>query len=233
MPSSDARPNADHRDVPTPVENEAAACPTRSERLAGFAAADTTGDDRLSDQSDAAVGFDDDPLSRPLPDVSLSRLLDDLGLTEQAIVRDRSESRPAWLLDLIDCVAELFEPLRETARVGYECRPAGGRWELDVFLGPNETVGGAQDGLQQVPSFRFDLRALFQCFDRIDSCQWLAAPSGEAAVAGQPALPAGFSQLLVEGVANGESIAVSVSSLPPEQIGVGLKIFGDGAAQRV
>ena len=227
MPRSDAPSDARSTDflgnVPTadaPRRETGAA--GQGERLARFAAAGIggpLGDDSLPD--------------RPLPDVSLSRLLDDLGLTDKAVIRDRSESRPAWLLDLIDCVAELFEPLRETARVGYECRPAAGRWELDVFLGPNETVGGAQDGLQQVPSFRFDLRALFQCFDRIDSCQWLAAPSGEAGVAEQAALPAGFSQLLVEGVANGESIAVSISSLPPERIGVGLKIFGDGSAQRV
>ena len=173
----------------------------------------------------------DSPL-RPLSNVSLTRLLDDLDLTGKAVVRERREARPQWLLDLTDCVADLFEPLRETARVGYECRPVDGRWQLDVFLGPNETVGGAHDGLQQVPSFKFDLRALFQCFDRIDSCQWLAAPSGEAATAEAAALPAGFSQLVVEGVAEGEPIVVSVSSLPPSEIGVGLRIFGDGDVAR-
>ena len=159
---------------------------------------------------------------------SLDRLLADIAAADGGTSRPRRDTRPAWLSELTDCIAELFEPLRETARVGYDCRPEAGRWLLDVFVGPSEQVGGADDGRQAVPSFRFDLRSLFRCFDRVDDCQWLAAPAGEAANGDQPALPAGFSQLQVDGLVQGEPCVVTVSSLPPAEIGVGLKIFGDG-----
>ena len=172
-------------------------------------------------------------MTQPLSSFSLARLLDDLTdhLPTEGERRAASrDHRPEWLAELTDCVAELFEPLRDVARVGYDCRPVEGRWQLDVFLGPSETIGGAQDGYQQVPSFRFDLRALFRCFDRVDNCQWLAAPSGEAARGDQPALPPGFSQLQIEGETHGCPLAITVSSLPPEEIGVGLKIYGDNVA---
>ena len=167
-------------------------------------------------------------MTAPLSSFSLSRLLDDMtGHLPSEGDRRRRDKRPEWLVELTECVADLFEPLRDVARVGFDCRPVNGRWHLDVFLGPTETVGGAQDGYQQVPSFKFDLRALFRCFDRIEACDWLAAPSGEAARDDEPALPPGFSQLQIEGDVQGSPLAITVSSLPPEEIGVGLKIYGD------
>ena len=210
------------RHVSDPFDRSVTPGPAEAAVAGGRLSAPRLGTDRLTDpQLDLLA-------AQPLSTVSLNRLLDDLSGP-----RPDRDARPDWIADLVDCVAELFEPLRETARVGYDCRPENGRWQLDLFLGPNEQIGGANDGLQQVPSFRFDLRALFQCFDRVDSCQWMAAPAGEAATPDQPSLPTGFSQLAIEGLTSGEPVAITLSSLPPEQIGLGLRIFGDGEVATV
>ena len=175
------------------------------------------------------------PLTSSLETFSLARLLDNLhaDLPQESGRSAKADRRPQWLGELTDCIAEMFEPLRETARVGYDCRPVDGRWSLDVFLGPAERIGGPQDGLRQVPSFRFDLRSLFRCFDRVDGCEWLAAPAGEMIDGDENALPPGFGQLQVEGEVHGEPLRVTISSLPPREIGLGLRIFEDGEVSAV
>ena len=147
-------------------------------------------------------------------------------------------ARPAWLRDLTDCVADLFEPLSHTGRIGFDCRPEGGRWTLDAFLAAAEHVGGRLDGHVEVINFRFDVAALFRCFNKVDDCTWCAFPEPEAVTDGETArgdIPAGMTSLSIEGtvadgLGNAEPVRLRVYSVPPEEAGVGLKLFAGGEA---
>ena len=81
--------------------------------------------------------------------------------------RKKKDHRPEWLIELIEDMAELFEPLREVARVGYDCQLTEQGWLVRMYLGTMEIIGGPQDGQIEHASFRMDLRALAHLFDRV------------------------------------------------------------------
>ena len=95
----------------------------------------------------------------------------------QQIESDRSKRakrdiRPEWLTAFVECAAELFEPVAEVGRVGFDCRLDEQGWSAALYLGAVEVVGGKSDGQTEQPDFRFDLKALLEQFSRVDALVW-------------------------------------------------------------
>lgn len=135
---------------------------------------------------------------------------------------------PKTLAQFIDDVCQLFEPLTGVARAGYECMFGGDRWEISVFLGEQEAVGGPQDGELAPVNFRFDVAGLTHMFERVHAVNWNAIPSTHGANDG---LFESF--LTIDGVAAGERISLQVHALAPRDIGPGMRQHLDGRLELV
>lgn len=136
---------------------------------------------------------------------------------------------PPELVDFIDEVCQLYEPFSGVARAGYECLYGGDRWEISVFLGMQERVGGPHDGAWLPVNFQFNVQALATLFERTDSIRWNAVPNGHALTSTDQF----ESFLTVEGVARGQRVSLQVHALPPEEIGPGLRQYADGRLELV
>src|SRR5580698_2619931 len=86
--------------------------------------------------------------------------------------RARRDIRPAWLTALIERVAELFDPVDEVGRVGFDCRLDEEGWTVALYLGAVELVGGKTDGQLQCAAFRFDLKSLLDGFSAVERVEW-------------------------------------------------------------
>jgi hypothetical protein len=166
----------------------------------------------------------------------LIRQLD--GLRAQRKARDH---RPAWLVDFINAAADWFEPLDGLGRVGFDARPAEGRWEVVLYLGSTELVGGPQDGGSQPAAFSFDVLGLLQSFSRIDHVSWIAQAGPDDVPGccvggasedthGKPPIEA---RLAVEGQVAGNAVALQVCSVPPREAGPGFRRYADGRRDAV
>ncbi len=149
--------------------------------------------------------------------------------------RKKRDVRPAWLVRLVELVAELFEPFEPVARVGFECALADDVWTVALYLGAAEIVGGPFDGRIVHANFTFDVRRLVELFDRVDELSWTALPepeplSAERADAGRPKER---SFLTVLGTFEGHPVRVSVFSVPLENAGPALRKFADGTCEPV
>lgn len=170
----------------------------------------------------------------PATSLPLEKLLEQLDLPQSE--RPRRDMRPQWLRDMIDCVADLFEPLAHAGRVGFDCKPENGRWHVSFYLGAAEHIGGALDGHVEAINFRFDVSAVMKCFERVDSCEWRVFPSPESIGVEDVArkdIPEGLSSLVIDGVVMTETglaepVAVEIHSVPPAESSVGLKVFAGG-----
>jgi hypothetical protein len=130
--------------------------------------------------------------------------------------------RPAWVNDLVNEVAELFDPLSGVARVGYECRLGDSCWEISMFLGKEEFVGGPRDGEFRYVNFNFNLEGLRRFFSRVDRVQWSALPEA----ADDSKTPA--SLVSIEGAIETDDVRFAIYSIPPREAGIGLKHHSDG-----
>lgn len=132
---------------------------------------------------------------------------------------------PAWLTGWLQQVADLYEPFSGVARAGYECFHASSTWEISLFLGQNETLGGRNDGLLLPVNFQFDVQGLTEKFDDISKMRWNAFPDGYVfRDAGYPM----ETFLLVEGSVGKERIRLQIQALPPDTIGPGLQFLPNG-----
>jgi len=136
---------------------------------------------------------------------------------------------PRELVEFIDDVCQLFEPFSGVARAGYECLFGGDRWELSVFLGEHELLGGAHDGDRQAVNFRFDVQRLATLFERTDAVRWNALPHNYLADDDDQF----ESFLTVEGVARGQRIALQVHAQAPAKIGPAMRQHRDGRLELV
>ena len=92
--------------------------------------------------------------------------------------RRTGDSRPTWLVELIDQAADLFEPLMSVSRVGFDCWPTEKDWMVFLFLGDTEIVGGRDDGRLDPLEFRFDLLGLLDLLEDVQQIQWMVLPVG-------------------------------------------------------
>lgn len=139
--------------------------------------------------------------------------------------RDSIEIRiPEVIESFVHNVADLFEPFSGTARVGYECSFADGSFEISMFVGAREIVGGALDGRQEAQNFRFNLQGLFDRFDSIQSFLWNAIPQS-------PLNDGGLSFVVVEGLVHGHIVRLQLHPTAPEEIGPAMREYTNGTVE--
>lgn len=132
-------------------------------------------------------------------------------------IRDR---RPKWLQHLIQQIADMFEPLRDVARVGYDCRMDEQGWLIRMYLGTTEIIGGPKDGQIEHASFRMDLQQLVALFEQVDRIEWYSVANAE---------PEEFDgQLrsllsLVGQVSEGQRVQLELLASPPRYAPTGLR----------
>ena len=160
-----------------------------------------------------------------IPVRHLIRQLD--GLRSQRRTRDR---RPAWLVEFIDSAAEWFNPLAGVGRVGFDALPVDGRWEVALYLGSTEVVGGPQDGESRPAAFSFDLRGLMRSFSRIDQLSWTAEP-GPPGVDGAPGRIE--ARVTIAGLVGEQPVVLQICSLPPQEAGPGFRQYANGRCDAV
>lgn len=138
----------------------------------------------------------------------------------------RKDNRPDWLCQLIENVADLFNPESEFARVGYDCFWDGEQWKLAMFLGAVEVVGGSDDGAQEYVSFEFDLPRLLDEMDDVERV-WTSNSSNSI----EP--HSADNVYSVEGQSHGERITITILSKPPTECDTAMKRYEDGRLEAV
>jgi hypothetical protein len=151
---------------------------------------------------------------------------------DSAEPRSKRTTGPVWLPEFVDQVAELFEPFVDVGRVGFECAPNTERWEISMFLGSTEVVGGKVDGEVRPVAFQFDLVRLETIFDHIDECHWSAFPAGTAA---DDAVVHGGERSFVTivGRYRENGLRLRVFCTPPGDVTPGLRQYADGSWEAV
>lgn len=142
--------------------------------------------------------------------------------------RSNRDVRPDWVTAFIERVAELFEPISDDGRVGFESNLAEGCWTVRMYLGTTELVGGKEDGLSRHADFEFDALQLGECFTHIDRFRWLASPEASA---GNDSTDS--SCLLVDGRVGDECIRLRIRSVAPASAGPGFRQYPNGRRDTV
>ncbi len=142
--------------------------------------------------------------------------------------RAKRDIRPEWLTTLVECVAELFEPLADVGRVGFDCRLDEQGWSAAIYLGAVELVGGKTDGQTQRVGFRLDLKSLLERFSRIDDISWTVSNHGEES---QDPAPRSF--LSIDGRIGENRVRLEVHSAAPAPVGPGLRRLSDGSFEPI
>lgn len=154
-------------------------------------------------------------------------------LRQIEIHREKGISRqviPDWFSKFVDGISDQFEPFSGVARVGYECAFSDGGWEISVFLGENEIVGGADDGRMLPVNFRFDINGIARQFDQIDTIHWNAFPNSPA----KSAHDVDLSFITVTGIVQGENVLLQLQATPPNaSVGPAIRQHADGTMELV
>jgi hypothetical protein len=141
----------------------------------------------------------------------------------------RRDTRPEWMTNLIENVAEVFEPLTGVARVGFDCRLQEGEpeegscgeplWVVRMYLGRNELVGGPHDGRQVPMSFDLDLDQLQTHFNNVDEFCWSVFPAdGEDIDQNQ-------SFVTVSGLVGSNRVRMHVFAVAPHEIAPAMRTY--------
>ena len=137
--------------------------------------------------------------------------------------REQRDNRPEWLVDFIKCAAELFEPLTNVGRVGYECQGHERGWTVCMYLGTTEIIGGPKDGQIEHASFSVDLTRLTNLFKKIDRLEWYSVANDKEASFDD----ATRSVLSVHGcVEDSQDVQLELLHAPPRFVGPGFKLRG-------
>lgn len=150
-------------------------------------------------------------------------------LKQVELFKSRRESRtvrPEWLTAFIERIADLFEPLADDGRVGFDCRLLEDRWVVAMYLGATEIVGGPEDGELKFTNFQFDVHGLVDRFCEIDRLVWNAIPE---AIVGDADTPR--SSITVDGRVEGNTLRLQVYAIPPNDAGPGFRKPIDGDRQ--
>jgi hypothetical protein len=154
----------------------------------------------------------------------------------QQIESDRAnriprDVRPTWIVQLIEETADLFEPLAGVGRVGYDCRVDEEGWQIDMFLGAIEVLGGREDGQTRSPEFRFDIQPLLDRFTHVTDLSWNVYAPQAAAEDLVSETPRSF--LSIDGLIDGQRVRISVLATPPAAAGPGLRSLPGGRIETV
>lgn len=144
--------------------------------------------------------------------------------------RRQRSSGPVWLPEFVDQVAELFEPFVDIGRVGYECSPSDEMWEIAMYLGGTELIGGKVDGEIRTVAFQFNLVALQQIFDSVEEFHWNAFPAGTFPE-GDTSHDRSF--IAVTGRYRESDVRLRVYCTAPRETGPGMRQYPDGTWEPV
>jgi len=138
--------------------------------------------------------------------------------------------RPLWLNSFVDEVADIFNPYEEVGRVGFDCQFTEECWEVGLFLGSTEIVGGERDGQFIAASFQFDLLQLLDRFESVNRFHFNFLEQIEAQSTCDPA----SAYITIEGhLADLELVRLNVYATPPEEAGPGFRKSHDGKIDTV
>ena len=121
-------------------------------------------------------------------------------------------SPPSWLARMTNRVAELICGIDVLAPIGchYHCtRFPHNQWEVTLFVGKTEIVGGSQDGSQFSSPFTVDLEQLIAVFSEVTSFHWQALTVGAKDELGP--------HISVEGYFEGHSVWLRLLAEAPKQ----------------
>jgi hypothetical protein len=143
--------------------------------------------------------------------------------------RTAKPTLPTWLVQFIDHISDRFEPFSGVARVGYECHHTEYGWEIALFLGEHEVVGGPDDGHMRPVNFRFNLTELTSSLDKVEEIFWNAFPNSHVCYDAM----ADLSFLTIVGITAGQKIRLQLHASPPDTIGPALREYPDGRMELV
>ena len=136
--------------------------------------------------------------------------------------------RPAWLTDFINKVAEILEPISGVARAGFDCQLGEDAWVVGMYLGCIEQVGGRNDGRTRYINFELNLQELLDHFSQVDEFFFSAFPMPDEEA---PDLAKSF--ITITGMVEEHPLRLQVSSVPPEDSGIGMRQHADGRCETV
>ncbi|MEX0715077.1 MAG: hypothetical protein WD066_00750 [Planctomycetaceae bacterium] len=128
---------------------------------------------------------------------------------------------PSWLSHLADQVAQRLRAADILAPLGchYYRNRVLDQWEVTIFAGSTEIVGGELDGELRYSNFQLDLRELFGLFDLVDTFHWQADQMGPDDELGP--------HVSVEGSFEGHPVWLRVLARPPARFPKGRNLLTD------
>ncbi|MEO1981404.1 MAG: hypothetical protein ABGZ24_12875 [Fuerstiella sp.] len=136
--------------------------------------------------------------------------------------REQRDHRPQWLKDFICRVADMFEPLANVGRVGFDCQADERGWLISMYPGTTEIIGGPKDGQVEHVGFRIDILQLLQLFKEVTRCEWYSVGNKHD----EPFEQAVRSLLSISGKVNSEhSVRLELLGVPPKYVGPALKQY--------
>ncbi len=138
--------------------------------------------------------------------------------------------RPSWLSSFVDEVADIFNPTDEVGRVGFDCQFSEECWEVGLFLGSTEIVGGQRDGQFIAANFQFDLLQLLDRFESVNRFHFnFLEPSASAGECDSSS-----AYITIEGhLADLDVVRLNVYATPPAEAGPGFRKSHDGKIDTV
>lgn len=128
---------------------------------------------------------------------------------------------PSWLTHLAEEVAQRIRPADVMAPLGchYFHNRALEQWEVTIFAGSTEIVGGERDGQLKYSNFHLDLQGLFRLFEIVDHFHWQADQFGPEDELG--------THVSIEGTFEGWSVWLRVLARPPARFPKGRNLFAN------
>lgn len=120
-------------------------------------------------------------------------------------------NNPDWISDFTTEVCQSFVPIDSLGPFGCHTCLHRGVWEVTIFVGRTEVVGGNRDGAVRYSRFSVDVETLRESFDRVIALGWQALPLGEG---DRDELGA---HLSVEGVYRGHDVWLRIPARAPER----------------
>lgn len=134
------------------------------------------------------------------------------------------DHRPAWLSDLILRWSSQFEPSAGVGRIGFFCEPDDGGWQVRMYLGTTEVVGGRDDGEWRQPGFELNFSQVTAEFTRIDEFRWNVSA---------PGVDGSHSFVTLRGAVGEHLVQVKVYSRTPRDAGPAFRQHLDGTVEPV
>jgi len=120
-------------------------------------------------------------------------------------------SPPEWLQNLSDQVLALTSSSGSLPSAGCHFTVVEDVWEVTIFAGATETVGGELDGRWNDPPFSLDLLGIPACFDELHQMWWQTQAWSSEDQLG--------SHLSAEGIIQGHKVWLRIKGQAPHQFG--------------